>query len=117
MNPLLKLSPLILSGLLLSGCGGSPQSAAARGDKAFRTAPPETKAAWNSAVAAIKTNGYAAASLSLQTVLTQPGLTSEQTQVAQQTATSLSDQMYDAANKGDASAKAALDELRKMRSR
>jgi hypothetical protein len=117
MNPLFKFSPIVLLGLLLAGCGGSPQSVATRGAKAFQSAPPETKAAWDAAIAAIKTNGYTSASLALQQLMTQPGLTPQQTRAAQETGTALSDQMYEAANKGDANAKQAIDELRKLRGR
>lgn len=117
MRPLYKLSLPLLSASLLLGCGANPQSAASRGAKAFQSAPPETKAAWNTAMAAIKTNGYAPALKALDDVLAQPGLTPEQGAVVKQTSTALSDQMYEAANKGDANAKAALDELRKLKGR
>jgi len=117
MNPPFKLSLLILSGLVLAGCGGSPQSAASRAAKVFQSAPPEAKAGWDVAMAAIKTNGYVAASLALQKVMADPGLTPQQKQAAQDTGVALSDQMYEAANKGDANAKAAIAELRQLRTR
>ena len=68
-------------------------------------------------MAAIKTNGYVAATLAIQKVMEQPGLTPKQTQAAQETGVALSDQMYEAANKGDANAKQAIDDLRKLRTR
>jgi hypothetical protein len=69
------------------------------------------------AMAAIQTNGYVAASLALQKVMALPGLTPQQVQAAQEAGVALSDQMYEAANKGDANAKQALEELRKSRNR
>jgi len=117
MNLLFHVSMAVLSGLLLAGCGRTPQSAAARAAKTFQSASPEAKAAWGTAMAAIQTNGYVAASVALQQVMALPGLTPQQSQAAQAAGVALSDQMYDAANKGDANAKQAIEELRKSRGR
>ncbi len=66
---------------------------------------------------AIRANDYAGALTNIQLLSASPGLSADQTAVLQQTGTAVSDQMYDAANKGDARAKAAIEQLRKLRSR
>jgi hypothetical protein len=102
--------------IILPGCGGS-KSAASRGDKAFQSAPAETRSEWDTACAAIKANDYAAAITTLQKLSTTPGLSAEQTHAVQETATAVSDEMYAAANKGDARAKQAIADLRKLSGR
>lgn len=118
IHPMRKLvvgiAIVVLAGLALSGCGGSPQSAASRGDKAFQSAPAEIKSSWETAKKAIQANDYAVALTSLQNLTTNQGLSADQTHALQETATAVSDQMYAAANKGDPKAKEALDQLRKQ---
>ncbi len=75
------------------------------------------KAGWESAMAAIATNGYTAATVALTTLQRQSGLSPEQLKAINETVTAVSDQMYDAANKGDAAAKQAIQDLRKLTGR
>lgn len=105
------------AGLVLSGCGGNPKSAAARGDKAFQSAPAEIKSAWDTAKKAIQANDYATAITTLQNLTTNQTLSADQNHALQETATAVSDQMYAAANKGDPKAKQAIDDLRKLSGR
>ena len=111
------LGVIAFAGLALSGCGGSPKSAASRGDKAFQSAPAEIKSAWDTAKKAIQANDYAVALSTLQNLTTNQGLSADQTRALQETATAVSDQMYAAANKGDPKAKQAIDDLRKLSGR
>jgi hypothetical protein len=103
--------------LCLSGCGKSPNAVASSKSKAFDSAPVPIKQAWQTAAAAAKTNGYSAALIALAQIQSEPTLTSEQAAAVRELSTSLSDKMYQAANNGDASAKSALQDLRKLQSR
>ncbi len=106
--------------LLACGCGKGgkdPNKLGAQYDRLFASADPETKACWEAAKEAMKTNGYAATIGAIRTML-QPGkLTPEQAEAAQQTATAASDRMYAEANKGDTNAQHQIDELRKAYAR
>ena len=103
--------------ILLLGCGKSPNAIASSKSKAFESAPAATKQAWQTAAAAARTNGYSAALIALSKIQADPTLTSEQGAAVRELSRSLSDSMYDAANKGDPAAKASLQELRKLQSR
>lgn len=78
----------------------------------FASASVEIKAGWNSADAAMKTNGYAAAILQLQALRANPALTPQQQQVVDAKSTAISDKMYAEANKDDPAAKQALQDLK-----
>lgn len=97
------------------GCGKDTASLSS-GNKLFQSANPQIKAQWNTAAAAIETNGFLTAMLSLQK-LQQANLTPEQLAAVNATATRVSNDMYDAANKGDASANEAIASLRKLQKR
>jgi len=107
---------LMATMLSLSGCGKNASGLGARHAKHFSSADPAIKSAWDSALAAIATNGYVAASQSFKLVLA-GNLTPDQVKAVTETATALSDQMYFEANKGDANAIAAIKELGKTRGR
>jgi hypothetical protein len=102
-----------LMGVAVTGCSKSANAIASSGTKAFESAPPETKAAWESAMAAVKSNDAATALLAFGKLRAQPGLTPEQIQAVDKTAAAVSEQMYAAANKGDPNAKKAIEDLRK----
>jgi hypothetical protein len=106
-----------LSAFLLANCGASPNSAAARGEKAFSSAPAETRTFWMMATTAIRTNDLALALATLGKLHSTQGLTPEQTKAVEATSTALSDRLYSAANRGDPNAKRALDDLRMMHAR
>src|SRR5690242_19563184 len=81
----------------LAGCSKDAKSIATTEAKVFQSAPAPTKAAWDTAAAAMKINGYVIALVSLQGLRAQPGLTAEQIQAVEKTATAVSDQIYEAA--------------------
>ena len=101
----------------LIGCTESAKSVAARNAATFRSAPTEARAAWDIAAAAAKTNGYFTAMVVLEKIQSDTTLSVDQQQAIKQFSTTLSDQMYDAANKGNPAATEAIQELHKLRSR
>ncbi len=114
------LAGLALAGLVAvaaSGCGKSAESAASDAGKLFASAPPETKATWEAAQTAVKANDYATALLALRRIRLHPGLTPEQVAAVDKTSLAVSDQMYEAANKGDANAKKAIETMRNATAR
>ncbi len=116
------IAVLLLPALLfVSGCGRSsakdPNKVGSQYRKVFQTADPQVKECWDTAMDAMKTNGYASATLALQNLLQQTNVTPEQTQAAHETVVAVSDKMYEAANKGDAAAQQAIQELRKATAR
>lgn len=112
-----RFSSVALLVFSLVGCGPNPESAASHGDKAFQSAPPEVKAAWQTATASLKTNNFAVALDTLQHLHATPGLTPEQMKALEATATATSDKLYAAANAGDPNAKKAIEELRRSQGR
>lgn len=117
MNIAFKCGLLAVLLLALVGCDKSPQTIASRGTKAFQSAPPEVKADWENTAKALNANDLVGAVTNLAKLQILETLTPDQGQVVRETSAALNDRIHEAANKGDASAKAALDELRKMRSR
>jgi hypothetical protein len=114
----------VASGLLIAivvcGCKGGtkdPNALGAKYNPVFASAPAEVKTPWETANSALKTNGYAVAIFELQAVLQQPNLSPEQSAAAKETVNAVSAQMYAQANKGDAAARQAIDDLRKARNR
>jgi hypothetical protein len=93
---------------LLPGCGPKPTAIAAKQTPAFASADPQTKASWDVALAAMKTNGYAPALLALRHLAAQPNLTPEQAKAVSDTGTALTDQMYAAAKRGNTQAAEAI---------
>jgi len=98
--------------LLCGGCkkDSSPGPTAAE-IKAFEAATPEVKQVWQAALDADRTNGYAKG-LSLYYSLLGENLPPEQHDAVARLSTGLKQRMSDAAAKGDATAQAALEELR-----
>ena len=90
------------------GCNKSVSS----GGSALQTAPPEVKKGWDTAMAAMNTNGYAVAIMELQRIKQLPGVSAAQSKAIDEASTKISDQMYAAANKDDPKAKAAIEDLR-----
>ena len=113
MRTTLNYLLLLLTSCVLIGCGGA-SSAASRGDKLFNNASPEIKADWKTASGAVRSNDYAMALATLGKLGARTDLTPEQQKCITDLSKSVSDQMYDAANKGDAKAKQALEDLRKI---
>ena len=98
--------------LLCGGCkkGSSPGPTAAE-IKAFEAATPEVKQVWQVALDADRTNDYGKG-LSVYYSLLHENLTEEQREAVGRLSTGLKQRLSDAAQKGDAAALAALQELR-----
>lgn len=114
MRTLIACVCVSFSLLIFAGCGPDAKSAAAKGARAFETAPAEVKADWQTAMGAIKANDFGLALATLGKLGSQTNLTPQQSQCVRDTSKAMSDLMYDAANKGDAKAKQALEDLRKL---
>lgn len=105
---------LTAASLLMFGCGGEKKLTAvdpAR-DKVFQSAGAEVKTQWDQAMGAVKSNDYFTATMSLKGLYQNPALTPDQKKAVSETAQAVSDNMYEAANKGDESAKSAISALR-----
>ncbi len=101
---------------LVTSCSNDASALAKRNAKLFQAADPQVKALWESANLAMQTNGFLPATLALQK-LHQAQLTPEQLRAVEQMGVAVSDQMYDAANKGDPKGTEAIKELRKLNAR
>jgi len=102
---------------LLAGCGKSSDAIASKRSKAFDSASPQIKTAWENAVAAAKSHDYALAITGLNSLAADTNLTAEQLQAARDTGFAVSEEMRAAFNRGDENAKKAVEDLRQMRSR
>lgn len=83
-------------------------------EKAFQGAQPNPLV--QAALSAVRTNDYAGGVLVLQEVKTAPGVSAAQLMAVQQTQQALTDELLARAERGDASAKAALALIEKTRS-
>lgn len=93
---------------VLSGCSKSAHSVAANNSGLFTSAP--LKDEWDTVVAAMQTNGFFIAGTTLNKMrLENP--TPDQLNAINDTIKSLNKQMLDLANKGDANARSALQQL------
>ncbi len=100
--------------LLVGGCSKDAASLGSSNTSLFASAPAPVKANWDKATAAIATNGYATAIIALKALQAEPGLSADQLKAVNETVNAVSDQMYAAANKGDANAKQAIQSLRQV---
>lgn len=114
-KPFFRLGCFLLVVGSLAGCGGSAQSRMSRHEKAFNAAPPEVKAQWDTALNALKSKDYAVALGTLNQIAVITNLAAEQAVAVREVSTAASDEMYDAANRGDPKAKQAIEDLRKSR--
>jgi hypothetical protein len=90
----------------------SKKSGATVGGDVFASAAPELKASWDTAAAALATNDYATAFLTLRQLVRQPGLSPAQTEAIQVQSAVVYGRMNQAAQKGDPGARQALDDIR-----
>jgi len=108
MNTLFKLSWVLVACLFVGGCGDKPYSLSKEDLAAFKGAPPEVKQLWEEALKADKANDYLAAGNKYRVLLAK-GITSEQMAAVQTALGGLNIRLNEAAAKGDASAKKALE--------
>jgi hypothetical protein len=102
----------VAAALLIGGCkkGNSP-GPAPQEIKAFDTATQEVKQAWQAALEADHANDYAKGMTLYYALLRQP-LTPTQRDAVARLSTGLNQRLTEAVEKGDATAQAALQELR-----
>jgi len=99
------------------GCGKSSDATASKRSKAFDSASPQIKTAWENAVAAAKSRDYALAIAGFNSLAADTNLTAEQHQAVRDTGRAVFDEMYAALKKGDENAKKAIEDLRQIRAR
>jgi hypothetical protein len=98
-------------GFAVAGCKKS--GALAAGDpKVFDSASAELKEAWGTALKAAEANDYATAYLTLAEMRRQPGLNEAQNLAIAAESTLVHDRMNEAAQKGDANALKAIQDIR-----
>jgi hypothetical protein len=98
------------------GCGKKGGAVISGGSKAFDS-NPAVKEVYQKAMATLATNDYVGATLLLQSIQAMPNLAPEQTEALKAARAVVDSKMYEGVNKGDANAKKALEEMRKMRQR
>lgn len=100
--------------LVGAGCSGEKSGSGSQENQAaFANAEPGVKTAWDTAIAARQTNGYAVAVLTLKQLQANPGLTPEQQTAINDTIVSINTELNAAAEKGDANANQQLELIRK----
>jgi hypothetical protein len=100
-----------------AGCSRKPEDIATRQARTFQSASAETKALWETAVSATRSNDYFTTLVTLRKVRMQADLSAEQLAAVDETLRAVSEKMNTAANNGDAEAKRAIEELKKSRGR
>ena len=107
----LKFAAIIVA-LTVAGCGRSKSGGPTASERqSFDNAPPELKQAWEKAGEADKANDYVAAETLLYALVRQP-LSPPQKAAVEKELTAVNQRLLEAAQKGDTTAKAALEELR-----
>jgi hypothetical protein len=98
--------------LFMAGATGcNRQSLSVRNSESFKSAAPELKATWQTAVVAAKTNGYLSAYTNLHSLQTNSSLNAEQSQAVTDLLGVVGTRMFNAANEGDPEATKALKEV------
>lgn len=97
--------------MALAAAGCNRQSLTVRDSDSFKSAPPEIKAAWQTAVAAAKTNGYLTAYTRLESLQTNSDLSAEQSKAVTDLLGVVGTRMFNAANQGDPEATKAVQEI------
>src|ERR1700683_4096138 len=114
-NRLSKIAGTSLGITMLAawGCGKHKDAVPkiANDTKAFDAAGAALKAEWSEVLAAAETNGYATVILTCKKMQREPDLTDEQRKAAVDTQSAMMARMNDAAQKGDANAMAAIQEV------
>jgi len=108
-KPLLTLVCLAAAAGLFAACGGGPDKSA------FKSASPEIKQVWNTALAADGANDYVAANTNYVSLLSQP-ISADQVAAVQSALRALNERMQAALAKGDPSAQKAVDQLKSLHS-
>jgi len=107
MKTIFKLL-LVLSLTQIVGCGNKAVSTISSQSQLFQD--PALKADWETATAAMKTNGYVAAQMSLRDILKHP-VTDAQLNAVNDATKAINTQMYAAADRGNLQASNAVVQL------
>jgi hypothetical protein len=107
-----RAAALFLAVGFVATAGIACNKSVSSGGSALQTASPDVKKGWDTAMAAMNTNGFAVAIIELQKIRQLPGVSAAQGKAIDDASTKISDQMYAAANKDDPKAKAAIEDLR-----
>jgi len=97
---------------LLFGCSKANQQKVASQAKAFDSAGPDVKTNWDLIVTATAANDYAPAIIGCRNLQRRTDLTDEQRAAVNDTVTALNAKMSAAAQKGDAKALKAVEDVR-----
>ena len=101
--------------LALASCSNKGSTERAVRTKVFDSAEPATKAIWDAAVSALKTNDPVGSQLALFDLRGRTNLTTEQMRIVDDTLKAVSARMFDAASRGDTNALEAMEELSRAR--
>jgi len=96
---------------LVASCSKSPTSIGGM-STVFDSAPAAVKESWSQAVASARTNDYVGATI-LLLGLRKQDLTPEQSAAVEVSLKTVTEAMYEAADRGDPAAKKAIEELKK----
>ena len=105
------LCVLVSACLCLNGCGGNGYELSKQDLAAFKDATPEMKQTWEQGLKADKANDYLTASTNYRALLG-TNITADQLVAVQTALGGLNYRINEAAAKGDASARKALDALK-----
>jgi hypothetical protein len=104
-----RTGAFLIGCVVLVGCG---KGASGGGSGDFNGAPPEIKAAWDTAVAAEKANDYVPAVLGYKQILLQRDqLSPNQIKTVEEASGKMFQRLVDASTKGDPAARQALSRL------
>jgi hypothetical protein len=104
-----RAGALLIGCIILAGCG---QGASGSRSSGFNSAAPELKTAWDTAVAADKTNDYVPAVLGYKGILLQRDqLSPSQVKAVEEASSRLFQRLVEASAKGDPAARQALSQL------
>lgn len=108
MHKLFTFLCILVASLLIEGCGDKPYTLSKEDLAAFNGATPEVKQLWEDARKADKADDYLAAGNNYRALLAK-GVTPEQMAAVQTALGGLNIRLNEAAIKGDAAAKKALE--------
>jgi len=103
---------ILFGGFLLVGCHKDFTAI-----NTFQSAGPERKAVWDAAVSAMNSNDYLGAITNLDSLLALTDLSAEQHKAVKEAEDNIRGRLFTAAEKGDANAQKAVEELRQARMR
>lgn len=113
---LIAFAGVILIGIFFTGCGNGTPKLSAKEKALFESSTPEIKQLFEKALEADKAGDYVSAYTNYQALMVQQ-LSVDQVIAMQTALRSLTERIYNAADKRDAKAEAAVEYLKKTNSR